>query len=68
MKKCEYDPVVYDFSPSPRVAKRLMAQAAKWKCGPVTIDGRRAHVPAIGRSESGPPFDLGFPVTGGSQR
>ena len=67
-QKCEYDPVIYNFSPSPRVAKRLRAQLSKWTCGPATINGRRARAPEIGRSESGPPFDVGFPVTGGAPR
>ena len=68
MNKCDYDPVIYNFSPSPRVAKRLRARLAKWKCCPVPINGRPAHVPELGRSESGPPFDVGFPVTGGAPR
>lgn len=67
MKKCEHDPVSYDFSPSPRVVELLGAKCPRPlvpAIGIVVVPG----TPAIGRSESGPPFDLGAPVTGGAPR
>ena len=66
MKKCEYDPAICDFSP--KLSRRRLDRLAKWRCGPITINGIRTQVPELGRSESGAPFDLGFPVTGGARR
>ena len=66
MKKCDYDPVIFNFTTE--LSKQQLSRLAKWTCGPAPVDGRRLHVPEIGRSESGPPFDLGAPVTGGAPR
>ena len=52
------------------VAKRPSARVPKCPrplvpaIGIIVVPG----TPAIGRSESGPPFDLGAPVTGGAPR
>ena len=48
--------------PSDRVPKRPRPLVPA--IGIIAVPG----TPAIGRSESGPPFDVGFPVTGGAPR
>lgn len=66
--KCDYDPVIIDRAPKRPLSKRQLDRLCKLKCGPITLNGIRTQVPELGRSESGAPFDLGFPVTGGARR